>query len=294
MELIVINQKKNKTLNFIVNWSILVLFILFVVSILILFIYGVVNFARNRGDYKKLHILTQENMLVQKEIELRETEVKALKIILDSLTQSDTILKDFSSLKPLKQILLQSNEQHAEKDSTDAIEIDKLPAIIDELLLKATSHYSLTRAITSHLEQNQSLKDCVPSIAPLNGWFMRGFGYCLDPFTGSAKMHEGIDIAAPAGTPIIASADGIVKKVENTKDFGTTIEIVHERNFTTIYAHCQNPRVHVGQSVKRGDIIAGVGISGKTSGPHLHYEIRVAGVPVDPLNYIILNKTANK
>ncbi len=294
MELIVINQRKNKTLNLVINWSVLLLMIIVVISVLILFIYGVISFARGRVDYRKLQQLTQENNIVQREIDFMESEVKALGAIVDTLMQDDTILKDFSGLKPLKYVLANDEKKNTENNLTGNISFDKLSTTLDELLLQAENHYTMNKAIISHIKQNQKLKDFVPSIAPVNGWFMRGFGYCLDPFTGSAKMHEGIDIAAPVGTPIIASADGTVKRVEHTKDFGITIEIVHDRDFTTIYAHCQNPRVRNGQSVKRGDIIAGVGTTGKTSGPHLHYEIRIAGVPVDPLNYIILDKTANK
>ncbi|MEO0184930.1 MAG: M23 family metallopeptidase, partial [candidate division WOR-3 bacterium] len=180
----------------------------------------------------------------------------------------------------------------SQRSTLDGKNVNQLSNILDELLLRAENQYSTNKNISLYLEEKQNLKNSIPSIAPVNGWFMRGFGYCLDPFTGAIKMHEGIDIAAPVGTPIIVPADGVVRKILNTTDFGIVIEINHNQNFTTVYAHCQNPRVSLGQSVKRGDIIGDVGTSGKITGPHLHYEIRISGMPIDPLNYIILDKSA--
>lgn len=293
MEIIFINERKNKTLNFIVNWGILVLVIIVIVAILILFVYGIINFARSRVDYNKLQQLTHENTIIKKELELMENEIESINISLDSLAQCDTALKYFAALKPLEMAINKKDEEKVAKDSTEYRNLYQLSVLLDELLLQTNDHYLTNKAILNYLEQKEKLRDLIPSIAPVNGWFMRGFGHYPDPFTGTVKMHEGIDIAAPVGTPIIATADGIVKKVQRTNDFGIVIEINHNNDLTTMYAHLQNPKVISGQSVKRGDIIGFVGTSGKITGPHLHYEIRIAGVPVDPLNYIILSKTAN-
>ncbi|MGB9720875.1 MAG: M23 family metallopeptidase [bacterium] len=293
MEIIVINERKNKTLNFVLNWSILSLMLIVIVAIFTLFIYGVINFARGRGDYKRVQQLTRENKFVQKEIEYMENEIKSLSVIIDSLSRSDTVLQDFSTLPTLKTVIAGQEKEITEDNFLDNKNLSQLSASLDELLLRAENQYATNNFILSYLKQNENLRNSIPSIPPVNGWFMRGFGYCLDPFTGTIKMHEGIDIAAPVGTPIIAPADGVVKKIQNTTDFGTIIEINHNQNFTTIYAHCQNPRINPGQSVKRGDFIADVGTSGKITGPHLHYEIRISGVPIDPLNYIILGSTSN-
>lgn len=289
LEIIIINERKNKTLNFLINWSIFTLINIVIIAVLILFVYGVINFARGRGDYKRLQQLTRENGIVQRELELMETEIKSLNAILDSLAKGDTVLKNFAALRPLEAVISYAGEEGVQKDSVENKNLGQLSTNLDELLSKVENQYSTNKAILAYLNQKEHLKNFIPSIAPVNGWFMRGFGYCLDPFTGTVKMHEGIDIAAPIGTPIFVTANGVVKKVQNTKDFGIIIEVNHNQDFITIYAHCQNPRVNNGQSVKRGDIIGYVGASGKTTGPHLHYEIRISGVPVDPLDYIILN-----
>lgn len=294
MEIIFINERKNKTLNLIINWGILALVIIVIIAILVLFVYGLINFARGRVDYKKIQQLNYENSIVRKELELIEAEIKSINIDLDSLSKMDTILKYFAELKPLETVINYKAEEKVENDSIKNKNFNQLSMLLDELLLQTDEHYLTNKTIINYLEQKQNLKDLIPSIAPVNGWFMRGFGHCLDPFTGTVKMHEGIDIAAPIGTPVITPADGIVKKVQRTNDFGIIIEISHNKDLSTMYAHLQNPGVTNGQSVKRGDIIGFVGTSGKITGPHLHYEIRIADVPVDPLNYIILNKTAHR
>lgn len=293
MEIIFINERKNKTLNLIINWSILALVIIVIIAILVLFVYGLINFARGRVDYKKIQQLNYENNIVRKELEFIEAEIKSININLDSLTKKDTALKYFAGLKPLETVINYKSEDKIPNDSIENKKFNQLSMVLDELLLQTNDHYLTNKAILNYLEQKQNLKDLIPSIAPVNGWFMRGFGHCPDPFTGTVKMHEGIDIAAPIGTPVIAPADGIVQKVQRTNDFGIIIEISHYKDLTTMYAHLQNPNVINGQSVKRGDIIGFVGTSGKITGPHLHYEIRIAGIPVDPLNYIILNQTAH-
>ncbi|MGQ9702175.1 MAG: M23 family metallopeptidase [bacterium] len=293
MEIIFINERKNKTLSILINWAAWALIIIVIIAILMLFIHGIINFARGRVDYKKLQQLNQENAIIQKELAVIEEEIKSLVANLDSLAQTDTVLKYFGELKPLELVINNRIENSIAKDSTENKNPDQLSLLLDELLLKANNHYKSNKTILNYLVQRENLKESIPSIAPVNGWFMRGFGYTLDPFTNAAKMHEGIDIAAPVGTPIIAPASGVVKKVESTHDFGIIIEIKHSQDLTTIYAHLQNPRVTTGQSVKRGDVIGFVGTSGKITGPHLHYELRIAGVPIDPLNYIIFNKAAH-
>jgi len=284
LEIIVVNEQKNKTFNYFINWSVISLIILFIIAIIVLFIYGIINFARGRVDYKKLNQLTKENTIIQRDIEYLESEIKTLNILIDSLANRDTVLNHFSGLIPIEDFI---NGMILEK-AKGRIETDnKLSDNLDKLLIKVEQQYSNTRAIVDYLNKKERLKDVIPSIPPVNGWFMRGFGYALDPFTGTVRMHEGVDIAAPAGSPIIASADGVVKKIQNTKDFGIVIEISHSEGIETFYAHCQNPAVRQGQLIKRGDVIAYVGMSGKTTGPHLHYEIRIDGIPVNPLDYIM-------
>jgi len=131
--------------------------------------------------------------------------------------------------------------------------------------------------------------DHTPSIWPTRGWKSCGFGMRDDPFTGYRTMHRGIDIANHIGTPIIASADGVVKQIGAIGNMGKMITIDHGYGFVSRYGHLSNYKVKKGQRVKRGDVIALMGKSGKVTGPHLHYEVWRNGQVKNPMNYT-LNK----
>ena len=137
------------------------------------------------------------------------------------------------------------------------------------------------------LAERESLLNSTPSIKPTRGWYTSRFGYRIDPFTGKPVMHQGLDVAAPPGTPIKAPADGVVSYVGYESGYGKLVAIDHGYGVKTRFAHNSQIFVEVGQKVKRWDVISAVGSTGRSSGPHLHYEVRVHGVPVDPFNYIL-------
>jgi murein DD-endopeptidase MepM/ murein hydrolase activator NlpD len=109
----------------------------------------------------------------------------------------------------------------------------------------------------------------------------------MHPILHEVRPHTGIDLSAPTGTPIVAPAAGVVIKSERDGSYGNVIEIDHGNGIVTRYAHCSRLVVRRGQRVQRGDLIAAVGSTGLSVGPHLHYEIHVNGTAVDPLTYVI-------
>jgi len=113
------------------------------------------------------------------------------------------------------------------------------------------------------------------------------FGYRSSPFSGRRELHKGLDIATRSGTPIIAPADGLVVFAGREGGFGNMIIIDHGYGITTRYGHCSSLEVKLGQKVKRGDVIARVGNTGRSTGPHVHYEVAVNGVSVNPSRYIL-------
>jgi murein DD-endopeptidase MepM/ murein hydrolase activator NlpD len=143
------------------------------------------------------------------------------------------------------------------------------------------------RELKDLLEAKRSILASTPTIWPVRGLITAGFGYRVSPFTGQREMHEGLDIAAPLGTPILATADGVVTFVGPLAAFGNVVFINHGHGFTTFYAHNSSNRVKEGQQVKRGQVIAYVGTTGRTTGPHVHYEVQVNGATVNPLKYVI-------
>ncbi|MCB0415756.1 MAG: M23 family metallopeptidase [Bdellovibrionales bacterium] len=137
------------------------------------------------------------------------------------------------------------------------------------------------------LEEKQSLLNATPSIMPVKGWFTSRFGYRLDPFTGKPTMHTGLDIAASPGSPVFSPAAGLISYIGYEAGYGKIISIDHGNGVTTRFAHNSQVFVDLGQKVQRRDVIAAVGSTGRSSGPHLHYEVRIQGIPVDPFNYIL-------
>ncbi|HUO28860.1 MAG TPA: M23 family metallopeptidase [Bryobacteraceae bacterium] len=125
-----------------------------------------------------------------------------------------------------------------------------------------------------------------PSIWPVEGRLMGGFGERTDPFSGEGAMHTGVDISAPTGTPVRAAGDGLVKFVGWSSGYGQLIIIDHGGGYETYYAHLSRFGVVEGQEVRRGDQIGNVGSTGRVTAPHLHYEVRIGGAPVNPHPYL--------
>jgi murein DD-endopeptidase MepM/ murein hydrolase activator NlpD len=127
----------------------------------------------------------------------------------------------------------------------------------------------------------------VPSRTPLDNYRLTsGFGMRVHPVLGGLRGHKGIDMAAPTGTPVYAPADGVVSKAEWFGAYGNFIAIGHGSELETRYGHLSRMAVSAGQRVRKGDLIGYVGSTGRSTGPHLHYEVRVAGVAVDPRPYM--------
>lgn len=126
-----------------------------------------------------------------------------------------------------------------------------------------------------------------PSIWPVKGWVTSDFGYRISPFTGLKEFHEGIDIATRIGTPVISPANGVVTEIGMDRGLGRYLVITHGYGFKTKYGHLSEVIVKKGEKVKRGTKIAKVGNTGRSTGPHLHYEVFVKNVAVDPMNYIL-------
>ena len=137
----------------------------------------------------------------------------------------------------------------------------------------------------------------IPAIQPVKNKKLKsmvsGFGYRTDPFTKARKMHEGMDFTAKTGTPIYATGDGVVARADNTASgFGNHIVIRHGFGYETLYAHLSRYKCRAGQRIKRGDIIGYVGSTGRSEGPHLHYEVHKNGKVVNPLNFYYGNISA--
>ena len=152
-------------------------------------------------------------------------------------------------------------------------------------------------AILKLAGNKEKLLAAIPAIQPVKNENLKrmvsGFGYRTDPFTKARKMHEGMDFTAKTGTPIYATGDGVVARADNTvSGYGNHIVIRHGFGYETLYGHLSKYKCRAGQRVKRGDVIGYVGSTGRSEGPHLHYEVHKNGKVVNPLNFYYGNISA--
>jgi murein DD-endopeptidase MepM/ murein hydrolase activator NlpD len=145
---------------------------------------------------------------------------------------------------------------------------------------------SRLRYVRHDVEQREELAAATPSIWPAHGWLTGTFGGRKDPFTGETGFHQGLDISLEKGSPVYATADGTVESAAYNGDYGNLIVLKHGFGLTTRYGHLSAFAVKAGQSVKRGDVIGYVGMTGRATGPHLHYEILTNGQLLNPLQLL--------
>ena len=127
----------------------------------------------------------------------------------------------------------------------------------------------------------------LPALWPIQGRLMSGFAVRTDPFSGEGAFHKGVDISAPTGTPVHTTADGVVISAEPvTGGYGRLVVVDHGGGYQTYYAHLSKILVHAGQELRRGEVVGLVGSTGRTTAPHLHYEVRINGGPVNPYRYL--------
>jgi murein DD-endopeptidase MepM/ murein hydrolase activator NlpD len=142
------------------------------------------------------------------------------------------------------------------------------------------------RQLSDYYTTREILIASTPSIMPTKGYPSDRFGRRDDPFNGVSDYHPGIDISAPRGAKVVATADGLVVFASRRFDYGNLVTIEHKFGVATRYGHLQSFAVKVGDRVKRGDIIGYVGSTGRSTGPHLHYEVRLRNQPLNPLRFL--------
>jgi len=177
--------------------------------------------------------------------------------------------------------------------STEKIQDAEVSSSLDQLHALRTS--ALTGAtmvgLTMGLTRNATTADwfranSAPNLWPVEGQVTGSFGERIDPFNGEGAFHSGVDISSPYGTRVVAPADGVVMLTDQMGGYGRTIEINHGNGIVTRYGHLSGFAVTAGQTVHRGDVIGYVGASGRSTGPHLHYEVRINDTPVNPYKYL--------
>jgi murein DD-endopeptidase MepM/ murein hydrolase activator NlpD len=172
---------------------------------------------------------------------------------------------------------------------TDArrLSLDELARELDRTALDVERRREYLDAVETELVDATLRSKMMPTIQPVDvSYNASGFGSRLDPFTGAVAIHQGIDFVAPAGTPIVAAAGGVVVAAEWHHDFGNMVEIDHGNDIRTLYAHASKLYVRTGDVVKRDQHIADIGATGRATGAHLHFEVHVRDVPQNPQKFL--------
>lgn len=169
----------------------------------------------------------------------------------------------------------------------DNLSTRDLQQALDDLARQVEARSDTLAILESRIMEDRIRKNLLPTARPVdNDARASAFGWRIDPFTGQTAMHEGIDFIAETGTPILAAAAGVVISAEAHPQYGNLVEIDHGDNLTTRYAHASKMFVKPGEFVKRGQRIASVGSTGRSTGPHLHFEVRIGGTAQNPSRFL--------
>jgi murein DD-endopeptidase MepM/ murein hydrolase activator NlpD len=168
-----------------------------------------------------------------------------------------------------------------------SLSMDELTRQVDALARQMESRTDQLGVLESTLFDARMKRRLMPTVAPVDAtWNSSSFGWRIDPFSGQSAIHEGIDFIADVGTPVIAAAGGVVVFAAHHHQYGNMVEIDHGNEFVTRYAHASKLNVKAGDLVQRGRKIAEVGSTGRSTGPHLHFEVRYKGVAQNPSRFL--------
>lgn len=254
---------------------------------LLVIAFGILGFR-----YFKLHqefenyqtLYGQSVAMAEHILEIKNT-LSAMDQTLNQITKFSSKLKVIARIKKSvegKKIA----EKRKKQEIQEPLNIEKMNLKAKDLQSEAQTQATYLAELDEFFHENETLLASVPSMKPAQGYVTSRFGFRRAP-VGSWQMHKGIDIAANYGTKVVAPADGFVEAVGYSPGYGRHIVLDHGYGVKTIFAHTSQTLVKFGQLIKRGTRIALVGRSGHTRGVHLHYEVRVDGVPVDPSDFML-------
>lgn len=239
--------------------------------------------AAGLEETQKTRVFVRENV---NSMAVRLGEMQAQLMRLDSLAER---LSALAGVKPAE-----SRAQEAVRDGRGgpliqphALSAEEFRDALDVLATRVDARGDSLALLESRLFEERIAKSLLPTSLPVETqWNASGFGWRLDPFTGEAALHEGVDFTAEKGTTIRAAAAGIATVMEHHPQYGNLVEIDHGNDLTTRYAHASKIFVKQGDLVRRGQKIAEVGTTGRSTGPHLHFEVRVRGIAQNPDRFL--------
>lgn len=265
----------------------------------VVFLACIYDYVRIKGNYPDYSSLQKENTEQKMELQSFASKISDLETKMARLSLFDKKLRMLASMGASKDSSTAHNEQvmgiggpsleDERFDPGSGLDelVKRMRSDIESLERGAADQETSFTELQEHLVKQASFLAATPSIWPTRGWVTSTYGDRVSPFTGKPHMHKGLDIANSMGTPVIATANGIVVRAGRNGGLGKSIVISHGYGVKTTYGHLSQTFVRVGQKVKRGDKIASLGNTGRSTGPHLHYEVSFNGMSVNPSRYIL-------
>lgn len=256
--------------------------------------YVLFNIVYDSPKEKQL-IAEKEDLLVQ--YELLNSKLNQMSVILADLeNRDDNIYRSIFEAEPIPDNIRKAGigginrYKNLEKFKGDADIVISTTQKLDRLAKQLYIQSKSFDEIFNLALQKEEMLASIPAIQPVSNKDLTrmasGFGMRIDPHYKTPAFHEGMDFTATIGTPIYATGNGVVERADaKSKGYGNHVRIDHGFGYTTLYAHMSEIKVRPGQKVSRGEVIGYVGNTGKSSGPHLHYEVHKNGQPVNPINY---------
>jgi len=239
--------------------------------------YSYFNDVADQQELQRLRLATsQQHQTLQHLV----ADLAEVRLQMNSLAETEARVRQLANLDTVPKEIPVAIGGLAEPQS-DAV-VDDIQRQINQLQVEIELRRQSQEDVRNLLNDQVSLSRATPKGWPTKGWLTSYFGMRKSPFTGKRVMHEGLDIAANVGTPVVATADGVVARVKYSPGYGKMVIIDHGYGYRTVFGHNSKILVKAGQHVKRGDVVAKVGNTGRSTGPHLHYELRLNGVPIDP------------
>jgi len=253
-------------------------------------------------DSPKEQLLRQQNTAYKESYAVLQERMKQLELQMVELEQRDNeVYRSIFEATPIpdsarvKEMLVKNEIRLIQSLSNTAL-IENMRNQLNNLSLRMSFQGQSFAEITTMVKNKEKLLRAIPAIQPVSNKNVKrvasGFGYRIDPLYKDYRLHAGLDFSAPTGTPIYATSDGVVQIAGfSTDGYGNKVVINHGFGFQTLYGHMVRVKAKVGQSVKRGEVIGYVGSTGKSTGPHCHYEVIKRGAKVDPVYYFFNDLT---
>lgn len=247
-------------------------------------------------DSPKEMVMRQENNRIKEDYRLLNARVRTMQQQMAELEKRDNhVYREIFEANPIPDSArAKSLEKQQEVQLAESMEDNELAysiaATLDKMMNRIAFQKKSYEEIEAMIRNKEKMLAATPAIQPVSNKDLSriasGFGYRIDPVYKTVKMHAGLDFAAPQGTPIYATADGVVRLAGNTGNgYGNHIIINHGYGYETLYGHQYRIKAKVGQKVKRGELIGWVGSTGKSTGPHLHYEVHKNKRHIDPIYF---------